>query len=440
TVQNLLRRWSPLGQLPVPVLRDLVARLERREARAGERIIAEGDPAGDMFLVEKGRLRVSSKRNGETLDLAFLRDGEYFGELSLLTGAPRAAQVEALTDCRLFTLSAEAFNALAAEHESFRQLVRERAAGDDYKRQAHIPLDFYDEIAPASALAETGVSPRQAEDVRDPAATESSEESGPLDEPFATSEGLFRWRGRRRVRKFPFLMQIDQMDCGVACIAMICRYYGRKVSLARIRDLARTSIDGTSLRSLCRAATELGIASRSVKASHRNLEQLPLPALAHWEGNHWACLLEVRKKKVRVADPAQGDRWVARSEFEEKWSGYVGLFEPTPAFAKTPEEDISPLWLLGFLKPHAGTLLQAVLLALAASGLAMLMPVFSQLVVDRVIMAGEARLLNGVLAAMLLTALLLCATQLLQRYLLAHVTLRVDASSLDFITRTLLDL
>lgn len=436
TIQNLLRRWSPLGQLPVPVLRGLVEKLERRDARAGARIIAEGDPAGPMFLVERGRLRVSTTRNGETLDLAFLRDGEYFGELSLLTGAPRAATVEALTDCRLFSLSPAAFESLAAEHESFRELVKERAAQYDYERQANVPLDFYDEIAPATALAETGVSPRQVEGDAAPRAKDAP----PLEEPFATPDGLFRWRGRRRIRRFPFLLQIDQMDCGVACVAMICRYFGRRVSLARIRDLARTSVDGTSLRSLCRAATELGIASRSVKASRRNLDQLPLPALVHWEGNHWVCLLDVRKKKVRIADPAQGDRWLSREEFEKNWSGYAGLFEPTPAFARTPEEDISPLWLLGFLTPHAATLAKAVLLALAASGLALLMPVFSQLVVDRVIVEGETRLLNGVLVAMLVTAVLLGATQLLQRYLLAHVTLRVDASSLDFITRTLLDL
>jgi ATP-binding cassette subfamily B protein len=442
TIQNLLRRWSPLGQLPVPVLRDLVEKLERREAKPGERIISEGDPSGPMFLVEDGRLRVFSKRNGETHDLAFLREGEYFGELSLLTGAPRAATVEALTECRLFSLSPESFKTLADEHEPFRALVNERAAEYDYKRQAQIPLDFYGEIAPASALAETGVSPHQVERGPEPSPENGARpsEAPPPDEPFATGDGLFRWRGRRRVRRFPFLMQIDQMDCGVACIAMICRYYGRRVGLARIRELARTATDGTSLRSLCRAATELGIASRAVKASHRNLDQIPLPALAHWEGNHWVCLLEVRKKKVRVADPAQGDRWVPREEFDKNWSGYVGLFEPTPAFENAPEEDISPLWLVGFLKPHAGTLLQAVLLALASSGLAMLMPVFSQLVVDRVIVEGEARLLNGVLVAMVLTALLLCATSLLQRYLLAHVTLRVDASSLDFITRTLLDL
>ncbi len=445
TIQNLLRRWSPLGQLPVPVLRDLVEKLERKDARAGERIIAEGDPAGPMYLVEQGRLRVFSTHNGETHDLAFLRDGEYFGELSLVNGSPRAATVEALTACRLFSLSPDAFKELSEEHESFRELVGERAAQYDYKRQAHIPLDFYDEIAPASALAETGVSPHQVEGPRvegapAPEGGARTREPTLLDEPFATSDGAFRWRGRRRVGRFPFLMQIDQMDCGVACVAMICRYYGRRVSLARIRDLARTSIDGTSLRSLCRAATELGIASRAVKASHRNLDQIPLPALAHWEGNHWVCLLDVRATKVRVADPAQADRWVSREEFEKNWSGYVGLFEPTPAFKNAPEEDLSPLWLLGFLKPHAGTLVQAILLALAASGLAMLMPVFSQLVVDRVIVEGEVRLLDGVLVAMILTAALLCATSLLQRYLLAHVTLRVDASALDFITRTLLDL
>ena len=53
------------------------------------------------------------------------------------------------------------------------------------------------------------------------------------------------------------------MDCGAASLGMICRHFGRKVSLARIRQLCHTSTDGTSLKAICRAATELGLAARA---------------------------------------------------------------------------------------------------------------------------------------------------------------------------------
>ena len=97
---------------------------------------------------------------------------------------------------------------------------------------------------------------------------------------------------------------------------MICRHFGKKVSLARIRELCHTSHDGASLKALSHAATELGLASRALKVSLRNLPHLPLPAIVHWQGNHWLVLLHVGEKFVRVADPASSVRSVPRAENE----------------------------------------------------------------------------------------------------------------------------
>ena len=84
------------------------------------------------------------------------------------------------------------------------------------------------------------------------------------------STGLFRKRGKR-IRKIDPIMQIDEVDCGAACLGMICRYFGRKVSVPRIRELCHTATDGTSLKAISRAATELGLAARALKISVRNL-------------------------------------------------------------------------------------------------------------------------------------------------------------------------
>ena len=83
--------------------------------------------------------------------------------------------------------------------------------------------------------------------------------------------------------RVPFIQQVDEMDCGAACLAMVTRAFGRRVSLARIRQLVNTGLDGTSLRSICRAGEELGSPTRSVKASARHLDQMPLPAIVHWD-------------------------------------------------------------------------------------------------------------------------------------------------------------
>src|SRR5258708_22941758 len=117
------------------------------------------------------------------------------------------------------------------------------------------------------------------------------------------------------------------MDCGAAGRGMIWRQYGRKVSLARIRQLCHTATDGTSLKALCRAAIELGLAARALKVSLRNLPNLPLPAIVHWEGNHWMVLYDVDEKSVRVADPAMRLRRMPRHDFAQKWPGYAARFQ-----------------------------------------------------------------------------------------------------------------
>jgi ATP-binding cassette subfamily B protein len=124
-------------------------------------------------------------------------------------------------------------------------------------------------------------------------------------------------------------------------------------------------LDGTSLRSLCTAAEELGLAARSVKASPQNLDRMPLPAICHWDGDHWLLLYHVTRRHAYLADPAIGFRRVPRDEFERRWTGYAALFDYTPAFEQAPRAAYGFGWLWPIVKPHMPLLVRA--LALAAS-------------------------------------------------------------------------
>ncbi len=163
-----------------------------------------------------------------------------------------------------------------------------------------MPLDFTVEELPAEAKAANKV------EVDEPPQSRNGSDGADGADPFADENGLFKKRGR--IRKIDHVRQIDEMDCGAASLGMVCRHFGRKVSLTRIRQLCHTSTDGTSLKAMCRAANELGLAARALKVSMRNLPNMPLPAIVHWEGNHWMVLYDVNAKFVRVGDPATGIR------------------------------------------------------------------------------------------------------------------------------------
>jgi HlyB family type I secretion system ABC transporter len=257
--------------------------------------------------------------------------------------------------------------------------------------------------------------------------------------PFAGEEGFFVKRASR-IRKVPFVRQVDEMDCGSACLAMVARHFGRAVSLARIRELLHTSVNGTSLRSLCQGGRAIGLAVRAVHAPAERLDQMPLPAILHWEGNHWVLLYDIDGKRAKIADPAVGLRVVDRRALTRRWSGYAALFDYTPALEDAPLGKPSFTWLWAFVRPHLPLLRRAVALAVMVSLLEASFPVFTQLVVDRAIVDRNLALLHTVVAAMTAVLCVTVISTLVQRYLLAFVAVRFDGKTLDHLTHRLLAL
>src|SRR6266480_2370979 len=429
-LQGFLYQFSNFGRLPTPVLRSMIGKFKPVSIQKGDLIIREADDAGPLYIIEKGRARAFTALNGREHNLAFYREGDFFGELSILNGSPRAASVEAVTDCQLLSLEPAAVHALQRRFPEYDKLLSERLALYQAKTDARIPLDFTTELLPA----ETRVHDKVKLDDQQRAAEREDKA-----EPFADERGFFRKRAKR-TPKIDYIMQIDEMDCGAASLAMICRHFGRKVSLARIRQLCHIATDGTSLNALVRTATELGLAARALKVSLRNLPMMPLPAIVHWEGNHWIVLYDVAEQFVRVADPELGLRKLPRRDFEAKWTGYAALFDYTPAFEQAPESRPTLAWVVPFLRRHKVILLQALGLAVAVSFLQLLFPVFTQMVVDKVIVENDIGLLKTILLGMLAALVFVQLSTLAQEYLLAFAAMRLDTAVLDFLSRKLLAL
>jgi HlyB family type I secretion system ABC transporter len=429
-LHGFLYEFSNFGRLPVPAMRSVIEKLSPVEFAKGSFIIKEGDAAGPMYIMEKGRARAFSSDNGTQRNLAFYRDGDFFGELSILNGSARAASVEAFTDCRLLALDPAAVRELKRRFPEFGKLMEERLAQYQAKTEARVPLDFTTEMLPA----ETATHDKLALDGQ-----QTPPETEDKDAPFADKSGLFR-KGKKRIRRFQPIEQIDEMDCGAASLGMICRHFGRKVSLARIRQLCHTATDGTSLKALCRAATELGLAARALKVSLRNLPLMPLPAIVHWEGNHWMVLYDVADSYVKVADPALGLRKIARKDFEQNWSGYAALFDYTIAFEKAPESKAGLKWLLPFFTKFRTIFVQVLLLAIAVTFLQLLFPIFTEMVVDKVIVEKDIGLLKTILLGLGAALFFVQASALAQEYLLAFVAVRLDTAILDYLSRQMLAL
>ncbi|HMJ00121.1 MAG TPA: peptidase domain-containing ABC transporter [Gaiellaceae bacterium] len=432
-LRYLFRLSSDLSRIRAETLDELIDALERVTVAKGDVVIRQGERASRMYFVESGRLRVVWESEERARgDIDYKRRGDFFGEHSLLRGTATAS-VEAVTPATLLALGESDFRRLAELDDVFRAVFEEQIARYDFRFVARVPLDFADELLPTDWSTPEIVGLDQVDEVRE--APQTDEQVG---EEWAGEE-IGAPRGR--IRKFPHVWQIDEMDCGAACLAMVCRHFGRAVSLTHIRRVVHMGVDGTSLTGIAAGAESVGLRVRAVKASKSRLDELPLPAVCHFEGNHWVVLFDTDGRRVRLADPARGLVRMKRSEFEKKWSGYAGLLAYGPGLEEAPVGEPKVLWLWQFFRPFWRTLALAALLSLIAAVLQMSLPVFTQVIFDRLVKGTlHTSFLYLLLAGMSGVLVLMLGANLLQRYVLSRAAVTLDRRTLDFLTGRLLAL
>src|SRR5438094_1533198 len=236
--------------------------------------------------------------------------------------------------------------------------------------------------------------------------------------------------------RYPAIHQHDASDCGPAVLAMVAAYYKKRVSIARIREAAGTDRRGTNLAGLSSAAEHLGLEARAVRASGEAVEQIPLPAVAHWREanrNHFVVLYEASPKRVIIGDPASGLRHLTPEEFHKNWTGVLLLLTPTPRLGDLVRSK-SPLdRLFSLLLPHYHLFLGALTAAVLITILSLTSSFFIQALVDVVFVLRRTPALNWLGLGMLVVTLARASFLELRSYLLAHLSQRIDAETvLDY--------
>lgn len=228
------------------------------------------------------------------------------------------------------------------------------------------------------------------------------------------------------------IRQHNEEDCGAACLATICLSHHQRLPLALVRETVGTSSQGTTLLGLKRGGEALGFHARPVKAGPFLLDQLdeiPLPAICHWRGNHWVVLHGCRAGQVVVADPAFGLRLLDRPAFLAGWGdGVLLLLEPDPqrfpiALTKQASGAVAPGGLRAFrryLAPFRTLLLQAFALNLAIGVLALALPLLMQIITDDVLIRGDQDMLRSLALGIVLIFLFRALLELLQGILVGH--------------------
>jgi ATP-binding cassette, subfamily B, bacterial HlyB/CyaB len=186
------------------------------------------------------------------------------------------------------------------------------------------------------------------------------------------------------------------------------------------------------------AAENIGFASRPVKASLDQLAKQPLPAIAHWEGRHYLIVYEVGRKFVTVVDPGMGQRRMSREAFRSGWTGYALLLQPTVLLKEAGEAHQSAFWqFFELVKPHWTILLEVFLASILVQIFGLLMPLLTQLLLDRVVVQRSPLTLTAVGIGLLIFSLFRVCMTGLRQYLLDYTANKVDlALVVGFIRHT----
>ena len=253
------------------------------------------------------------------------------------------------------------------------------------------------------------------------------------------------------MKRFPFYCQHDSMQCGVACLAMVCKHYGQTYSQDTIAKICYATSEGVSMLGVSEAATQMGLHTTSGKISIRKLTESPLPCILHWNQNHFVVLYKVKKEKFYIADPGKGLITYNRTEFEQHWistqsngedCGIAMFLTPTQAFYDRKEEyrdeKKSFRFLMGYIKQYRRYFGQILLGLLIGSLLQLALPFLTQAIVDVGIKNRDISFIWLVLIGQLVLVLSRTTVDFIRRWLLLHISLRINISLVsDFFIKLL---
>lgn len=235
-------------------------------------------------------------------------------------------------------------------------------------------------------------------------------------------QAVRRWRGARgplRRAKVPTVLQMEAVECGAAALAMILAYHRKLVPLEEVRMACGVSRDGSKASNVVKAARGYGLVARGFKREPGELRSLPVPMIVHWNFNHFLVVEGFGKGKAYLNDPSHGPRTVDEAEFDQSFTGVALTFEAGPEFVAGGEGRSLVAALRRRLTGLHGALLYVVLAGLALVLPGLLVPTFSRVFVDDVLVKGMAEWVKPLAWFMGATALVVATlTFLQQRYLL----------------------
>lgn len=217
------------------------------------------------------------------------------------------------------------------------------------------------------------------------------------------------------------LHQSEAAECGLACLTMIANHHGMRVDLAALRRRYPVSLKGATLKTVVATADHMGFSCRPIRAELEALDTLELPAILHWNLNHFVVLARVKGGKATLYDPARGKCVLKLEEVSKHFTGVALELRPSPSFHKT--KNVKPVRLTDFwsrIKGLKRSMVQAFILSFILQLFALASPLYQQMVVDDAITKQDSDFLVVLAMGFALMGLINLAVTQLRAYVMLY--------------------
>ncbi len=234
------------------------------------------------------------------------------------------------------------------------------------------------------------------------------------------------------------------MDCGPTCLRMIAKHYGKNFSLQRLREISGINREGVSLLGISEAAEKVGFRTMGSRLTVEQLSELELPAILHWNQNHFVVLYKINRGIYYIADPGAGLIEFTLSELKQRWLsaenfGIALILSPTPALHAQEGDKTEALnwgYLLRYLYRYKQLVVQLFVGLGVGSLLQLIIPFLTQSIVDIGINTRNLNFIYIVLIAQTMLFLGRMSVDFIRAWILLHISTRINISILtDFLIK-----
>ncbi|REK77596.1 peptidase domain-containing ABC transporter [Paenibacillus paeoniae] len=412
---TFLQTSALFSRIETNVLHSLQDKMALCRFEAGTIVVTEGEVGDSLYILRSGRAEVVSESTGQWH--CELIEGDYFGGLSLLGGEPLDRTVRMTEESTLLRLSKEVMDVLIRMYPGMREQLVSNAT------------QIYGSGGLAGGVYGWRKEQERAEQAEKPleSALEMEDEQ---DNSTAMNHNLplsYEARASKRFRRrYPIVLQQSEMDCGPTCLSMISQYYGIRMPIHTIKAIAGTSRSGTTLQQLRITAQSLGFLAQGYRTGILELAELHLPAIAHWRGNHYVVVYAITNEHVIVGDPAIGIEKLTLEQFADGWNGMLLQLAPTEDMKAYSGHSSTLRRYVSFLKPHSRMLALVLTLSVVIQLLSLSLPVFTQKVIDTVLVDRDEGLLLLLLLGMLAISLANTCFIFIRQWIASKTALQID--------------